>query len=402
MRRTWTLAAFAATIAGLWLALAAPGVAERAHDLYVTKRLLVGLRPGLPATFQVNAETGLLTISKSLSGQTTENNNATLALTTNSTYLTGTNLTYSGARGSSALKITGTYSGVNGGYSNIYSTVTTTGAHTADGAGVIGIKGVLTNTAALADGNIYGGQFIAKHNHATNDMTASAALVGLEAWAYDSNTGTVGTLLGANLGYHNECSTTQVGGSVHRALQVFCDDAAGADAADEATGICIWNMAGTQTYGINMVKSDGGFTTDIKLQNGETISNATDGAVALTGTLTAPALTPVADSSDARVCTSADYGKVIVLTHADTVAVTLPANGAAAGSWIDFMLAGNDSLAVTISAATADSLIGPNDADLKSVTWGSGHRIGAYCRMISDGSYWHVLNLGGTTMTYTD
>jgi hypothetical protein len=63
---------------------------------------------------------------------------------------------------------------------------------------------------------------------------------------------------------------------------------------------------------------------------------------------------------------------------------------------------GTDACAPTISAATADTLIGPNDVDLDSVTWGTGHRIGAYCRFISDGAFWHVQNLAGTTMTYTD
>jgi len=107
----------------------------------------------------------------------------------------------------------------------------------------------------------------------------------------------------------------------------------------------------------------------------------------------------VVDSSDARVCTSDDYGKLIILTHADTVAVTLPANGAPAGSYIDFLWDGNDSLAVTISAAVADTLRAPNDATADSITFASGHRIGAYVRFISDGSYWNVVNLGSTTMT---
>ena len=102
--------------------------------------------------------------------------------------------------------------------------------------------------------------------------------------------------------------------------------------------------------------------------------------------------------------TSANYGTVVMVTSNAAVAVTLPANGAAAGSYIDIMTgAGStDSCAPTISAATTDTLVGPNDQDLKSVTWATGHRINAYARFISDGSFWHVQNLGGTTMTYTD
>jgi len=125
------------------------------------------------------------------------------------------------------------------------------------------------------------------------------------------------------------------------------------------------------------------------------------GAVGVAGALTAAVKGTVVDATDTRVITSADYGKVIILTHADNVAVTLPANGAAAGSWFDVALNGDDSLAVVISAATVDTLIGKADAGLDSVTYGAGHRIGAYCRFWSDGTYWHVQNLSDCTMTYT-
>jgi len=160
---------------------------------------------------------------------------------------------------------------------------------------------------------------------------------------------------------------------------------------------------GTSEYALSCV--DQTITiAEFEGSNGETISNVTDGQWALSGTLTAPALTPVIDATTSRVITSADYGKVIMLSSTNSIAVTLPANGAAAGSWVDVMTgAGSDDNTVpTISAATADTLVGPGDQDLDSVTWGSGHRIGAYAKFISDGSFWHVHNLGGTTMTYTD
>jgi len=114
--------------------------------------------------------------------------------------------------------------------------------------------------------------------------------------------------------------------------------------------------------------------------------------------------TPVTENTTSRTVTSADYGKLISVTTNAAVAVTLPANGAAIGSWFDIATgaSSDDDCAITVSAATADTLVGPNDVDLDSVTWGTGHRIGAYARFWSDGSFWHVLNLGGTTMTYTD
>lgn len=108
-----------------------------------------------------------------------------------------------------------------------------------------------------------------------------------------------------------------------------------------------------------------------------------------------------AEATATRVCTSADYGTLILLSYAGAVAITLPANGADAGSYIDFLVIGSDSCAPTISAATANTLIAPNDATASSVTYASTHRIGAYCRFISTGTYWTVVNLGSTTMSAT-
>ena len=104
------------------------------------------------------------------------------------------------------------------------------------------------------------------------------------------------------------------------------------------------------------------------------------------------------------VCTSAHYGKRITIQTNAAVAITLPANGATAGSWIDFAVHGSasDACDPTISTATADTLIGPNDVDLDSVSFGSSNRIGSQLRFWSDGTFWHVQNLGGTTATYND
>lgn len=127
------------------------------------------------------------------------------------------------------------------------------------------------------------------------------------------------------------------------------------------------------------------------------------GELSLTAaSFTANRQTVVSLATTSRVCTSADYGKLIVISTNAAVAITLPANGATAGSFIDFLVAGTDDCAPTISAAAADTLRGPNDVDLDSVTYGTGHRIGAYCRLISDGSFWTAINLSTCTMTFTD
>ena len=123
------------------------------------------------------------------------------------------------------------------------------------------------------------------------------------------------------------------------------------------------------------------------------------GELRVSGDTTIKQWKTVSDSTASRTCTSEDYGKTIVLSYATTVAVTLPANGAPAGSVIYFLWNGDDSLAATISAATIDTLIAPNDAEADSITYGSTHRIGAYCMFVSTGTYWVAINLGSTTMT---
>lgn len=99
-----------------------------------------------------------------------------------------------------------------------------------------------------------------------------------------------------------------------------------------------------------------------------------------------------------------DLNQIQWINTNTTVAITLPTNGCPAGSWVDIGVhsGASDDCAPTISAATADTLITPNSADSDSVTWGTGHRIGAYARFVSDGAFWHVQNLGGTTMTVND
>ena len=113
-------------------------------------------------------------------------------------------------------------------------------------------------------------------------------------------------------------------------------------------------------------------------------------------------LDTIAETSAARVCTSADYGKLILLSYAGAVAITLPADGALAGSQIDFLVVGPNTCVPTIAGATANTIITVNNkTTADSVTFATGHRIGAYVRVVSTGTYWIVVNLGSTTMTVT-
>ncbi len=147
---------------------------------------------------------------------------------------------------------------------------------------------------------------------------------------------------------------------------------------------------------------------DIRGGYGETISNTTDGQWSIGGTLTVPQITTATNATDTVAVATVQgyYGKQVFLTHADTVAVALndpEAGTEPAGTWVEFMLNGDDSLAVTFAPETADTLVAPNNATADSVTFGSGHRMGAVVRFVSDGTKWHAINVNaGCTMTVTD
>ena len=250
-------------LAGLLLAMCLSIGTAWAGVTYDTVRawdtLYIGSARDITSTVKIDKTTGAHFERTMAAGQTTESNSVRVDLTTDSTFIGGTDITYSGGYGSAAIDVSGTYSGVNGAYVGVISLIASSGAHTAAGAGTMAMKGVTTNTAALADGNIYGGMFWAKHNHATNVMTASAALIGLEGMAYNAGLGPARTVIGGNFGYHNEGTVAKGNGSVFRGIQVVLDDASGATQADETSGICLWNMAGTQTGAVRVVESDGGF-----------------------------------------------------------------------------------------------------------------------------------------------
>ena len=116
------------------------------------------------------------------------------------------------------------------------------------------------------------------------------------------------------------------------------------------------------------------------------------------------AVTSVVDTNATRTCTSADYGKIVSYTVAGAYAVTLPANGAPVGTYIDFVQGTiqNDSTAITVASTPADTLITTNSIDSDSVTFETTHRIGSYLRIVSDGAFWMAVNLGNTTMKVND
>jgi hypothetical protein len=164
--------------------------------------------------------------------------------------LGSTDITYSTGRGDACYRVSGTLTGGAGGAHAFYSFLTLTGALTDAGAGVVGAKSVVRNTAHQSDGNIYAGQFIAIHTHATNHMHAEACLIGLEAIGYGSGDAGVGVMIGANVVIRSYALAAYAGG-VHRAIQVIVDEAT--LGATEVTALCIWNMGASAIGGIRIV-----------------------------------------------------------------------------------------------------------------------------------------------------
>lgn len=127
-----------------------------------------------------------------------------------------------------------------------------------------------------------------------------------------------------------------------------------------------------------------------------------DSTLDVSGAARLPVVTTYSHTVGDLTLTSAYLGKLVLCATNGACNITLPTNTTAAGSWVEIAVVGTDDNAPTIAPSQADTLITPNSADSDSVTWGSGHRIGASARFWCDGANWHVQNLGGTTMTYTD
>lgn len=219
------------------------------------------------------------------------------------------------------------------------------------------------------------------------------------------------------IGGSGAASVTTLAASGAATLGSTCDIAGNATVGGTlgVTGVGTFTAESVHNGGIDCdyVTTDAGAGVDTKtagaLKIGAAMATsldlgASDIITSVAGQFTAPRITYGSITDVSYTNTSSDYGKLMMVDTNTTVAIKLPANGAPAGSCIDFILgpSTDDTCAPTWSAATADTLIGPNDVDLDSVTYDTGHRIGAYLRVISDGTKWHAVNIGSTTMSGTD
>jgi hypothetical protein len=280
----------------------------------------------------ITGSTTAISESKTLSSQTTENAYNSITFATDSTYITGTDITYSGARGSSAIKISGTWTGASGGYSNIYSLVTASTNWTGSGDGTIGIKSVvLSSGVAITDGNLYAGQFIAKKAGA-GTATAQVAIIGLESWFYETDSSEVDTGIGGNFGWHADSTdASHVAGSVWRGVQIFCDST-GTSAAEETSGLCVWSQGGTLGNGIQLTPSNT-ITTGLRFVGGGAISTGIKFGGTAIGGASNLTITKCIDFDEASVTPDATRSKMIISFGSRAAEKTIDITGTAGQAW---------------------------------------------------------------------
>jgi hypothetical protein len=106
----------------------------------------------------------------------------------------------------------------------------------------------------------------------------------------------------------------------------------------------------------------------------------------------------VTSTSNTPTITQAHYGKILLWSPTGGGSFTLPANGATAGAWFEVVLLTDQT--ITMSAATADTLITRGDLTADSVAFSTGgEKIGAAVKFLSNGTYWIAINKSDCTMT---
>jgi len=156
------------------------------------------------------------------------------------------------------------------------------------------------------------------------------------------------------------------------------------EAADTTCFIAFFTASGTQTL---EPKNNTNLTFDSSI-----------GRLGATSVL-APKLVTTTSTSTSLTLTSTNYGTTIYWSPTGVATGTLPANGAAAGSWIRIKVLTNQN--TTISAATADTLITTGDTTADSVAFTTANqKIGAEYFFESNGTVWIASNHStGCTMT---
>lgn len=120
-----------------------------------------------------------------------------------------------------------------------------------------------------------------------------------------------------------------------------------------------------------------------------------------TGQILIPYKATNTDTSTTVTFTSANYGQKFYWSPTGTATGTLPANGAAVGSWFEVILLTDQDTTIQTVGATGTMTTGGTTV-AKSVGFVTAtQRIGSCVRFESNGTIWIAINLGSTTMTVT-
>ncbi len=184
---------------------------------------------------------------------------------------------------------------------------------------------ITQSNAVTLTGTLRGGYFVA-----TNGTTeASGTIRGLEAKARAANPSNVGAKVATLEGASINADPKNKDVTLMRGAEIVIDGAAGSTVTT-TVGIEIDNnSSGTQTasyaYSINQGTASGhkSWTADLRLQNGETIDNATDGTVNIAGTSPVLAIGGVGFSGPIKYGTAATYTSGAAITHGFTVTPTM-------------------------------------------------------------------------------
>lgn len=120
-----------------------------------------------------------------------------------------------------------------------------------------------------------------------------------------------------------------------------------------------------------------------------------------TGQITIPYKGTSTETSNSPTFTSALYGQILYWSPTGTATATLPANGAAIGSWFDVIIMTDQSSTIQTVGATGTMTTGTTTA-AKSVGFvTASQKIGSCVRFSSNGTIWVAINVGSTSMTVT-
>jgi len=247
-----------------------------------------------------------------------------------------------------------------------------------------GLNESITQVAGTAlTGNLIGAGIVATNGTTT---APTGVIYGIEAKARAANSsGEGGDVTGRLTGVYASVDVKAKEGTTIRAFEASLDGGAGGTSTEAVAFEAFNNSSAVQTNSYAFSANGGtasghkAYTADLRLQNGETVSNATDGTVAVSGILSANlrAATIVVNTDESETLTAAQSGAFVTFDGAGTA--TLPDPSAATVGVIWYLLQTADAdLIVTATTADNNAFVADNVATSDAVTLtGAGHKIGS-------------------------